>query len=153
METLLMLITTVYVTTERKGGIAGRTAPAKLGISRIQIMMAYVIIRRESESVNRMVHAKPILQMQITMVYATTERKGRIAGRIGSCQAGNFTDADNDGICDNCGHKQGGSQARLRQESSNFIDDDNDGVCDNKENNCGNRSRQNCGSRGQNKRG
>ena len=71
----------------------------------------------------------------------------------GSCQAGNFTDADNDGICDNCGHKQGGLQARLRQESSNFIDDDNDGVCDNKENNCGNRSRQNCGSRGQNKRG
>lgn len=71
----------------------------------------------------------------------------------GSCQAGNFTDADNDGICDNCGHKQGGLQTRLRQESSDFIDDDNDGVCDNKENNCGNCSRQNCGSRGQNKRG
>lgn len=71
----------------------------------------------------------------------------------GSCQAGNFTDADNDGICDNCGHKQGGLQTRLRQESSDFIDDDNDGVCDNKENNCGNRSRQNRGSRGQNKRG
>ena len=41
-----------------------------------------------------------------------------------NCQYCNFTDANNDGICDNC--KKGSSLC-----NGSFIDNDGDGICDN----------------------
>ena len=53
-----------------------------------------------------------------------------------------FVDADNNGICDNMGQRQG----NRGQRRANFVDENNDGVCDNmgqRQENRGKKSRKN----------
>ncbi|NJP04999.1 MAG: hypothetical protein HC837_04910 [Chloroflexaceae bacterium] len=72
-----------------------------------------------------MVLASGLIVMALLMVGPVTfaqqaQGPGQGAGQ-GQC-AGDFVDADGDGVCDNAGQNQG--------DGPNFVDADGDGVCD-----------------------
>ncbi len=79
-----------------------------------------------------------ILTVILVLSVATISFASHSANR--ACRR--FTDADNNGICDNRGIQKG-NRANFVDENNdgvcdnkgeNFVDEDNDGVCDNKNN-------------------
>ena len=66
--------------------------------------------------------------LALTLIACGSNNNGTNTTDVGSRQgAGNYVDANGDGICDNTGRRMSGMG---QGGGSNFVDENNDGICD-----------------------